>query len=86
MDGIQVIRFPYFFPKKYQQLAYHGGILPSIKKGVIPKIQIPFLFLSEFFHAILLSAACGFACSAVLVSVDRDASEVSSSERRRGRG
>jgi len=54
MDGLHVIRFPYFFPKKYQKLAYHGGILPSLKKGILPKIQIPFLIISEFFHAIKL--------------------------------
>ena len=51
MDGMKVYRFPYFFPTKYQRLAYDGGILPNIKKSALAKIQIPFLFLFEFLYA-----------------------------------
>lgn len=51
MDGLNVYRFPYFYPTKYQRLAYGGGILPSLKKSNLAKIQVPLLFLSELFYA-----------------------------------
>lgn len=50
MDGIKIYRFPYFYPYKYQKLAYGGGILPSIKKSHLAKIQVPFLFISELYY------------------------------------
>ena len=51
MDGLIVYRFPYFYPAKYQRLAYGGGILPSLKRSHLAKIQVPLLFLSELFYA-----------------------------------
>lgn len=54
MDGMKVYRFPYFYPAKYQKLAYGGGILPSLKKSGMAKIQVPFLFLSELYYALRL--------------------------------
>lgn len=53
-DGIQIYRFPYFFPRKYQSLAYHGGILPNFKKGLLQKVQAPCLFISEVYVALKL--------------------------------
>ena len=32
MEGVRIIRFPYFFPLKYQKVAYGPGILDNIKK------------------------------------------------------
>lgn len=54
MDGMKVYRFPYFFPAKHQKLAYEGGILPSLKKSNLSKIQVPFFFLSELCYALRL--------------------------------
>lgn len=54
MDGMKVYRFPYFFPAKYQKLAYGGGILPSLKKSNLAKIQVPFFFISELYYALRL--------------------------------
>lgn len=54
MDGIKVYRFPYFYPAKLQKLAYGGGILPSLKKSRLAKIQVPFFFLSELYYALKL--------------------------------
>jgi len=51
MDGLKVYRFPYFYPVKYQRLAYGGGILPSLKRSNLAKVQVPLLFLSELFYA-----------------------------------
>jgi len=52
MDGMKVYRFPYFYPKKYQKLAYEGGILSNLKRNHLAKLQVPLLFLSELFYAI----------------------------------
>ena len=49
INGIQVFRFPYFFPLKYQKLAYGPGILDNIKKSYLAKIQVPLFLLSELF-------------------------------------
>jgi len=50
MGGLEVYRFPYFYPSKLQKLCYEGGILPNIKKSLLAKIQVPFLVISEFFY------------------------------------
>ena len=52
MEGIKIFRFPYFFPIKFQRLAYDGGILPNIKRSWLARIQLPFLFLAELFYAV----------------------------------
>lgn len=49
INGIQVFRFPYFFPLKYQKVAYGPGILDNIKNSYLAKIQVPFFLLSELF-------------------------------------
>ncbi len=54
IQDIFVYRFVYFFPKKYQKLAYHGGILQSSNKGVLNRIQIPLLFTKELFASLIL--------------------------------
>jgi len=54
MDGMKVYRFPYFYPAKYQKLAYGGGILPSLKESNLAKIQVPLFFLSELYYALKL--------------------------------
>lgn len=51
IDNMKVYRFPYFYPYKYQMLAYDGGILSNIKRSHLAKIQIPLLFLSELYYA-----------------------------------
>lgn len=52
LDGMKIYRFPYFFPTKYQKLAYNGGILPNIKKSNLAKVQIPLLLISEMFYTL----------------------------------
>jgi len=51
MDEMNIFRFPYFWPAKYQKLAYDGGILPNIKRSHLAKIQVPLLILSELYYA-----------------------------------
>jgi len=52
IDGMKVYRFPYFYPRKYQKLAYEGGILSNLKRNHLAKLQVPLLFLSELFYTI----------------------------------
>lgn len=48
-DDIEVFRFPYFYPLRSQALCNGMGILPSLKTGWLPKLQIPTLFLGELY-------------------------------------
>lgn len=49
---ILVIRFPYFFPLKYQILAQTPGIFFHITHSVIGAIQLPFLICAELLFSI----------------------------------
>jgi glycosyltransferase involved in cell wall biosynthesis len=45
LEGIQVIRFPYFFPESKQSLAYGTGMMASLKGNPWAFLQVPsFLF------------------------------------------
>ncbi|MCF7889452.1 MAG: glycosyltransferase family 4 protein [Victivallales bacterium] len=52
INGIRVSRFRYFFPEKYQKLAYGSGIPTNLKSSILAKIQLPFFLLSFFFNTI----------------------------------
>ena len=48
IDGIKIHRFQYFFPKKLQRIAYHGGIPFNLSKSLFAKMQFPFFMVSFF--------------------------------------
>jgi glycosyltransferase involved in cell wall biosynthesis len=52
LEGVQIYRFPYFYPEKVQCLAYGRGILANMRHSRLAKIQIPFFF-SALVRAIL---------------------------------
>lgn len=52
LSGINIYRYPYFLPKKYQKLCYGGGILESIKSSFLATFQIPLLVISLLLHTI----------------------------------
>ncbi len=54
MNGLHVYRYAYFFPLKYQTLAYDGGILSNYRRSLVAKLQAPLLFVSEILHALYL--------------------------------
>ena len=55
MNGLHVHRYAYFFPLKYQKLAYEGGgILPNFSRSLVAKLQAPLLFVSEILHALYI--------------------------------
>ena len=51
INNLNIHRFIYFYPYKYQRLAY-GGIIPNINKNYLLILQIPFLLLSEIINII----------------------------------
>ena len=54
IDDIKIYRFPYFLPYKFQRLCYEGGIFGNLKRYKIAFLQLPFLFLFEFFNTVKL--------------------------------
>lgn len=50
MAGFHVHRFPYF-PEKWEQLAYEGGILTKIRKKPHTAFQIPFFISAQILFA-----------------------------------
>lgn len=48
IDGIRIHRFQYFFPKKLQRVAYHGGIPFNLANSFFAKAQFPLFMLSFF--------------------------------------
>jgi glycosyltransferase involved in cell wall biosynthesis len=55
MEGLQVYRFPYFYPTKYQRLCYEGGVLANLKRSWLARLQVPLLILFELLHALLIA-------------------------------
>lgn len=51
LGNLAVHRFSYFYPEKYQKIAYGAGIIPNIKKSLLAKIQIPGFLASQIRNA-----------------------------------
>lgn len=51
MEGVKVYRFSYFFPRKFQKLAYDAGIPTNLRKFKLAKIQLPLFVLNFFIRA-----------------------------------
>lgn len=49
-DGLDILRFRYFWPERLEQLAY-GGILPNLKRNRFLWFLVPFFFVAEFIAA-----------------------------------
>ena len=47
LGGIEVHRFKYFYPARFQKLAYGGGIPENIKTSFLAKTQIPLFLISQ---------------------------------------
>ena len=55
LGEIDVRRFVYFLPRRFERLAYDGGILPNLKRGRVLWIQVPLLFVAFLLAALRLS-------------------------------
>ncbi|MEK6946822.1 MAG: glycosyltransferase family 4 protein [Nanoarchaeota archaeon] len=51
LGHVDVHRFRYFYPYKFQKLAYGAGIIPNFKRSFAAKLNVPFFLLSEYFSA-----------------------------------
>ncbi len=49
-ENFSLVRFPYFFPRSCQTLAYGSGIINS--RSVLSWLQLPFLLINFFFAAL----------------------------------
>ncbi len=47
MDGVDVIRFPYFIPIRFETLACSGGIRERMRHSLLARFQLPLLAVSE---------------------------------------
>lgn len=54
LDGLEVWRFPYFWPRRLEALCNGGGILPALRSGWLPKCQVPSLFMAELYWVVTL--------------------------------
>jgi glycosyltransferase involved in cell wall biosynthesis len=49
LEGVNVERFHYFYPRKYEQLSGRAGMIDNVKEGFLVKIQvITFLFFNVY--------------------------------------
>lgn len=58
MEGVNVHRFNYFWPKSLQRLAYGSGIPTNLRTSFFAKLQVPFFAFSFLLKAIKVSRKC----------------------------
>lgn len=51
-SSVRICRFRYFFPARFEQLAYRSGIAFNLRKNPLLLITVPFFFISELFGAL----------------------------------
>ena len=54
IDGVEIIRFRYFWPS-LERVAYGEGIINNLRKSLWAKVQLPVFFLSFFLNAFKLA-------------------------------
>ncbi|MBI3034916.1 glycosyltransferase family 4 protein [Candidatus Woesearchaeota archaeon] len=47
IGNLSIQRFRYFFPEKYQKIAYGAGVIPNVKESFLAKMQIPGFLASQ---------------------------------------
>ena len=50
IKNIEIIRFPYFYPRKWQILSNENGLQVSLKEKFLAKLIFPFLCIFELFY------------------------------------
>lgn len=50
--NVSITRFPYFFPERYEKLAYGYGILYNLQNHPVAILNIPFFLLSEIWNSL----------------------------------
>ena len=57
---MKIIRFPYFYPRRLQNLCYDGGIIPKLKSNWLARLQLPFFLFFLFFRLIKITGEIRF--------------------------
>lgn len=55
INNVEITRFTYFFPAKYQKVAYGSGIPTNLRNSFFAILQLPFFFFSFLYNGIQLS-------------------------------
>jgi glycosyltransferase involved in cell wall biosynthesis len=58
MNGIKVSRFRYMIPRRWQRIAYLGGIPANLRRYWLARAQLPLFFLAFFFRALRACRGC----------------------------
>ena len=52
LEGVQVERFHYFYPKKFQRLCGRSGMIDNVKEGLFVKLQVSTFILFNIVHSL----------------------------------
>lgn len=55
LQGMEVYRFPYFYPLRYQKLFRDGGFVYNLKISTLAKIEVPLFFVSELVCSLIIA-------------------------------
>lgn len=58
LDSIRIHRFNYFFPTKFQKLAYGAGIPTNLRRSLLAHIQVPLFAFNFLYTSIKVSKNC----------------------------
>ena len=61
MEGIRVTRYRYFF-SRWENLAFHGGILANLKQNPLRYALVPFFIMAQLAVLVRLLNRCQFDC------------------------
>ncbi len=57
--GVQIHRFRYFWPTRWQRLAYGAGIRDNLRSSMLAKVQVPLLLMTQAWHLVRLRRCTG---------------------------
>jgi glycosyltransferase involved in cell wall biosynthesis len=46
-NGMRIVRFPYFWPRRFQSLFYEGGMIVRLRENPLRILQLPFLCVAQ---------------------------------------
>ena len=52
LEGVNVERFNYFYPKRFQKLAGRSGMIDNVKEGFLVKLQVLTFLFSNVIHSL----------------------------------
>jgi glycosyltransferase involved in cell wall biosynthesis len=54
LDGVQIHKFNYFYPKRFQKLAGRSGMIDNVKEGIFVKFQFMTFIFFNLIHSLKL--------------------------------